>query len=144
MAFFIPVLLLRFFFLIAIGGYLQIVERWALESDSQISRALVLPPSVSYDDTISSVQLLSQVLLFVTEWTVAHQASLSITNSRSLLTLMSIESAMPPDHFILCCPLLLQSFPASQSFPISQFFESGDKSIGPSASASVLPMKIQD
>ena len=61
-----------------------------------------------------------------------------------LAQLMSIESAMPPDHFILCFPLLLQSFPASQSFPISQFFESGGKSIGPSASASVLPMKIQD
>ena len=88
--------MLFFFFLIAIGGYLQIVERWALESDSQISRALVLPPSVSYDDNISSVQLLSQVLLFVTEWTVAHQASLSITNSRSLLNSCPLSQQCHP------------------------------------------------
>ena len=56
---------------------------------------------------ISSVQLLSHVLLFVTPWTAAHQASLSITNSQSLLKLMSIESVMPPNHLILCHPLLL-------------------------------------
>ena len=54
-----------------------------------------------------SVQLLSHVLLFVTPWTAAHQASLSITNSGSLLELMSIESLMPSNHFILCHPLLL-------------------------------------
>ena len=62
----------------------------------------------------SSVQLLSCVRLFVTPWTVSHQASLSITNSWSLLKLMSIESVMPSSHLILCCPLLLlpQSFPA--------------------------------
>ena len=56
---------------------------------------------------ISSVQLLSDVWLFVTPWTVAHQASLSITNSRSLPKLMSIESVMPSNHLILCRPLLL-------------------------------------
>ena len=55
----------------------------------------------------SSVQLLSHVQLFVTLWTAAHQASLSITNSRSLFKLMSIESVMPSNHLILCCPLLL-------------------------------------
>ena len=61
-----------------------------------------------------SVQLLSRVGLFVTPWTVAHQASLSITNSWSLLKLMSIESVMPSNHFILCCPpLLLPSIFAS-------------------------------
>ena len=47
------------------------------------------------------------VWLFVTPWTTAHQASLSITNSRSLLRLMSIELVMPSSHLILCCPLLL-------------------------------------
>ena len=59
-----------------------------------------------------------------TPWTAAHQASLSITNSRSLLKLMSIESVMPSNHLILCHPLLLylQSFPASGSFQMSQFF----------------------
>ena len=55
----------------------------------------------------SSVQLLSRVWLFVTSWTAAHQASLSITNSWSLLKLMSIESVMPSNHLILCRPLLL-------------------------------------
>ena len=55
----------------------------------------------------SSVQSLSHVRLFVTPWIAARQASLSITNSRSLLKLMSIESVMPSSHFILCRPLLL-------------------------------------
>ena len=53
------------------------------------------------------VQSLSCVWLFATHWTVAHQASLSITNSRSLLKHMSIESVMPSNHLILCHPLLL-------------------------------------
>ena len=56
---------------------------------------------------ISSVQLLSCVRLFVTPWTAACQASLSITNSQSLPKLMSIELVMPSNHLILCCPLLL-------------------------------------
>ena len=55
----------------------------------------------------SSVQLLSHVQFFVTPWTAAHQASLSITNSRSLLKLMSIKSVMPSNHFILCHRFLL-------------------------------------
>ena len=57
--------------------------------------------------TFSSVQSLSRAQLFVTQWTAAHQASLSITNSRSWLKLMSTESVMPSNHLILCCPLLL-------------------------------------
>ena len=55
----------------------------------------------------SSVQLLSRVRLFVTPWTAACQASLSITNSQSLLKFMSIESVMPSNRLILCCPLLI-------------------------------------
>ena len=55
----------------------------------------------------SSVQQLTRVRLFVTSWTAAHQASLSITNSWSVLKLMSIESVMPSNHLILCHPLLL-------------------------------------
>ena len=55
----------------------------------------------------SSVQSLSHVQLFVTPWTAARQASLSTTNSQSLLKLMSIESVMPSSHLILCHPLLL-------------------------------------
>ena len=54
----------------------------------------------------SSVQLLSHVQLFANPWTAACQASLSITNSWSLLKLLSIESVMPSNHLILCCPLL--------------------------------------
>ena len=94
----------------------------------------------------SSVQLLSRVRLFVTPWTAAHKASLSITNSQSLLKLMYIASVMPFNHLILCHPLLLclQSFPESGSFPMSQFFTTGGQSNGVSASASVLPINIQD
>ena len=58
---------------------------------------------------IRSDQLLSRVQLFAAPWTAARQASLSITNSWSLLKLMSIESVMPSNHLILCCPLLLPS-----------------------------------
>ena len=87
----------------------------------------------------------SPVRLFATPWTAAHQASLSITNFQSLLKLMSIESVIPsnplnPLSFSSC----LQSFPASGSFPVSQFFASAGQRIGVSASASVLPMNIQD
>ena len=74
------------------------------------------------------------------------QASLSITNSRSLLKLMSIESVMPSNYLILFHPLLLPPsvFLASESFSMSRFFASGGQSIGVSASASVLPMNSQD
>ena len=67
---------------------------------------------------ISSVQSLSRVQLFTTPWTAAHQASLSITDSRSMLTLMSIESVMPSKHLILCHPLLLplSIFPSIRVF----------------------------
>ena len=87
----------------------------------------------------------SHVQLLVTPWTAAHQASLSITISQSLLKLMSIEAVMPSSHLILCLPLLHlpQSLPASESFPKSQLFASGGQSIGASTSASVPPMIIQ-
>ena len=67
---------------------------------------------------ISSVQLLIRVQLFATLWTAACQASLSITNSQSLLKLMSIESEMPSKHLILCRPLLLlpSIFPSTRVF----------------------------
>ena len=61
----------------------------------------------------SSVQSLSRVQLFATPWTAAHQASLSITNSQSLLKLMSIESVKQPNHLILCHPILLPSISPS-------------------------------
>ena len=83
--------------------------------------------------------------LFVAQWTVAHQASLSIINSQNLFNLMSIESVMPSNHLILYHPLCLlpSIFPAWGSFQMSQFFASGDQITGDSASTSVLPMSIQ-
>ena len=97
--------------------------------------------TVLLDLCFSSVQSLSCVRLFVTPWNTACQASLSITNSQSPPNLMSIESVMPSNHLILCCPLFLA---ASGSFQMSHFFASGGPSIGVSASASVLPMNTQD
>ena len=61
---------------------------------------------MSFTSLVNSVQSLSRVWLFVIPWVAAHQASMSITNSRSLLKLMSIESVMPSDHLVLCHPLL--------------------------------------
>ena len=68
----------------------------------------------------TSVQSLSCVRLFATPWTVACQASLSITNSRSLLKVISIESVIPSNHLILCCPLLLLPliFPSIRVFSL--------------------------
>ena len=73
---------------------------------------------------LSSVESLSRVRLFATQWTAAHQASLSITNSRSLLKLRSIESVMPSNHLILCCPLLLlpSIFPSIRVFSNKSVF----------------------
>ena len=89
----------------------------------------------------SSVQSLSRVRLFATPWTAAYQASLSITNSWSLLKL---SDAIQPSH-----PLSSPSPPTfnlsqHQGLPMRQFFASGGQSIGISASASVVPMNIQD
>ena len=83
--------------------------------------------------------------LFETPWIAAPQASLSITNSWSLLKPMSIELVMPSNHLILCHPILLlppQSLPASESFPMSQLFAWRGQNTG--VSVSVLPMNTQD
>ena len=88
----------------------------------------------------------TQSYMTVTSWTAAHQAALSITNSWSLLRLMSIESVIPSNHLILYHPLLFlpSIFPLSGSFQMSQLFASGSQRIGVSALASVLLMNIQD
>ena len=93
----------------------------------------------------SSVQLLSHVWLFVTSWSAAHQASLSITNSRSSCKLMSIELVIPSNHLILCHPLLFlpSTFPSIRVFTNESVLASGGQRIGVSASASVLPMNIR-
>jgi len=82
----------------------------------------------------------------VISWTAACQASPSFTNSQSLLKLMSIDSVMSSNLLASVVPFSshLQSFPASGSFLMSQLLPSGGQSIGVSASASVLPMNIQD
>ena len=97
---------------------------------------------------LSSVQLLSCVQFFVNPWTAAHQASLTTTGT----TPRAYSSSCPSRGW--CHPTIsssvvpfsscLQSFPASGSFPMSQFLISGGQSIGASASASVLSMNIQD
>ena len=94
----------------------------------------------------NSIQSLSHVRLFATPWIAVRQASLSFTNFQSLLKLMSIELVMPSDHLSFVVPFssCLQSLPASRSFPVSQYFASGGQSIGVSASATILPMSIQD
>ena len=91
-------------------------------------------------------QSFNLVHLFATPWTPACKASLSITNSRGPLKVMSIASVMPPNRLILSCPLLLlpSIFPSIKVFSVSQFFASGGQSIGVSASASVLSVNIQD
>ena len=80
--------------------------------------------------------------VFMTPWAAACQASLFITNSRSSLKLMSIESVMPSNHLILCRPLLLLTliFPSIRVFPKSRFFALGGQSIG-SFSFSISPSK---
>ena len=98
-----------------------------------------------WEESFSSVQSLSRVRLFATPWIAVRQVSLSITNSRSLLKLMSIKLVMPSSHLILCrfssCP---QALPASESFPMSHLFTWGGQSIGVSALASILPMNTQN
>ena len=92
-----------------------------------------------------SVQSLSRVQLFVTPWTAASQISLSITNSQNLLKLMSIESVKPSSYLILCHPLLPPSmFPSIRVFSNQSVLHIRWPSIGVSASASVLPVNIQD
>ena len=93
-----------------------------------------------------SPQSLTRVWLFTTPWTAAGPASLSITNSRSLLKLMSIESVMQSNHLFLCHPLLLlpSFFPSISVFSNESILCIRWPKLGVSASAWVLPMNIQD
>ena len=95
---------------------------------------------------VAVVQLLSRVWLFVTPWTAAHQASLSITISQSLPKLMSFKSVMPSNHLILCRPLLLlpSISPNIRVFSNKSVLHIGGQSVGASDAASGLPMNIQD
>ena len=95
---------------------------------------------------MSSVQSLSHVQLFATPWTAARQASPSITTPGVNLNSCPLSQWCHPTISSSVVPFSshLQSFPASGSFPMSQFFTSGGQSIGVSASTSVLPMNTQD
>ena len=86
--------------------------------EKRIGQGCPLSPCFFLYTEFSSVQSLSRLQLFATPWTAARQASLSITNSQSLLKLMSIESVMPSNHLSLCCPLLLlpSTFPSIRVF----------------------------
>ena len=94
----------------------SIIWSWGVSSQSQREEG-------THPKSFNSVQPLSHVWLFVTPWTAAHQASLSITNSQRLLKLMSIESVMPSNHLILCPPLLLPPsiFPSIRVFSSESF-----------------------
>ena len=92
------------------------------------------------------VQWFSHIWLFMTPWTAACQVSLSFIISQSLLKLMSIEWWCLPTILssVILFSFCLHSFPASESFLMSQLFTSGGQSIGASASSSIFPMNIQD
>ena len=126
--------------------YLNNLRMWHCDWGKIKHVSLYTGKILSHKVQFSSVQLLSLVQLFATPWTAACQASLSISNSWSLLKLMPIELVVYPTISSSVVPFssCLQSFPASASFQMNQFFASGGQSTGISASASVLPMNIQD
>ena len=113
-----------------------------LEDEKLLLLSMIRMWPVFFLSAQGSVQSLSHMRLFATPWTVARQDSVSITSSRSLRKLMSIESVMPSNHFILCCPLLLLSsiFLSIRVFSNELVLHIGGQSIGVSALASVLPM----
>ena len=113
-----------------------------LEGYKESYRVILLREPLSL---FNSVQSLSCVRLFVTPWTAGHQASLSITNCRSLLKLMSIESVMPSKHLILRCPLLLLTsiFPSIRVFSNESVLCIRWPKYWSFSSASELPMNIQ-
>ena len=127
-----------FFFMNSIFNLHFIKETWPIN----LNHEMVVYCLIQF----SSVQSLSRVQLFATPWIAARQASLSITNSQSLLKLMWVKSVMPSSHLILCCPfLLLPSNPPSiRVFSNESIFAWGGQTIGVSALASFLPMNTQD
>ena len=129
---------------------------WSLRNTRVYSGTLLLPlppPSIDHNPghcwlpwKISSVQFSCSVVSHsATQWTAARQASLSITSSRSLFKLTSIESVMPSNYLILCSPLLLlpSIFPSIRVFSNESVFPIRPK-YWSSSSASVLPMNIQN
>ena len=126
----------------------QTLFSWVPKSLQMLTAIIKIKDACTLEEKLwpACCDVLSYDQIFATPWTAAYQASLSITTSRSLFKLMSIESVMPSNHLILSQPLLLPFIFLNIRvfFQMSQFFASGGQSIGVSASASVLPMNIQD
>ena len=133
---------LYFIFIIPGPTFIPTLQKYLETYNFIVSVQLILN---KYVNTYSVQFSHSVVYNSANPWTTAHQAFLSITKSWSLLRLMSIELVMPSiSPSVVPFSSGLQSFPASRSFLMSQFFASGGQSIGVSASASVLLMNIQD
>ena len=138
-------IMLHFIFLVLTYLIIEIYIFWLPSSSSPLlpnpslvaTNLVSFPKGLFFTYQFSSVQLLSCVRLFETPWTAVHQASLSITNSWSLLKLMSIESVMPSNHLILCCPLLL----LPSVFPSIRVF--ADKSSPLHQVAKILELQLQ-
>ena len=127
---------------------LKIVKTNTLEMDRFVYPITFLAKEImnSVLFQFSSVKLLNHVQHFETPWTAVRQATLSTAHSQSCSNPCPVSWWCHPTFSSSVVPFSsrLQSFPASGSFPMSQFFASGDQSIGTSASTSVLPMNIQD
>ena len=121
-------------------GWIARVSALYLRVGNSISPSLSSIASVQFSSVAQSCPTLCD------PWTAACQASLSITNSRSLLKLMSIELVMPSNHLILCQPLFLlpSVFPSIRVFSNESVLHIMGPNIEVSASTSVLPMNIQD
>ena len=122
------------------------LKNWTKHEWSFLFKKMDLGCSWFLSRKFSSVQLLSRVWFFLTPWTIARQASLSITNSQACSNSCPLSWWCHPTISSSVVPFssCLQSFSASVSFLRSQFFMSHDQSIGASASTSVLPMNIQN
>ena len=120
---------------------------WVLYCDWKSPFGLKTPGLASRMGQFKSLQLLSRVWLSVTPWVTARQTSLSLTKNPRVYPdscPLSLWGHQTTSSSVILFSSCLQSFPASESSPVSQFFTSGGQSIGVSASASVLPMYIQD
>ena len=117
-----------------------------ISSFQEVVRKRLSAVIYNYSVQFSSVQSLSGVRLFVTPLTAACQTSLCITNSRSLLKLMSIESVMPSNHLILCCPLLFlpSVFPSIRVISSESVLHIRWPKYWSFSFTSVLPGNIQD